>query len=92
MSFDKFKKVYFEDNCTFVNLQLSYHFYELLFLFKVLKNIPLMKRDRDDALPFCTKSFFVFLDDVNSIFKFLYFVILLVQFFRLGGAVYRYGL
>ena len=65
-----------------MNLQLFHHLRELLFLFEAFKNLPLMKRDHDDALPFCPKNFFVFLNDVNSIFEFLYFVSLLVQFFQ----------
>ena len=75
-----------------MNIQLSQHLHELLFLFEAFKNFSLIKRDRDDALPFNPKNFFVFFDDANSIFEFLYFVSLLVQFFYLDGAVYRYGL
>ena len=82
MLFDKFKKIDFKYYSALMNLQFSYHLHELLFLFEAFKNLPLMKRDRDDALPFCPKNFFVFLDDVNSIFEFLYFVSLLVQFFQ----------
>ena len=92
MFFDQFKKVYFEDNGVLMNLQLSYHLHELPFLFEAFKNLPLMKRDRDDALPFCPMNFFVFLDDVNSIFESLYLVSLLVQFIHLDRVVYRYGL
>ena len=92
MFFDQFKKVYFEDNGVLVNPQLSYHLHEFLSLIEVFKNLPLMKCDHDDALPVCPKNFFLFLDDVNSIFEFLYFVSLLVQFFHLDRSVYRYGL
>ena len=78
MFFEQFKKVSFEDYGFLMNLQLSYHFHDLLFLSEAFKNFSLMKDDSDDALPFCPKNFFVFFDDVKNIFEFLYFVSLLV--------------
>ena len=92
MLLNKFKKVDFKYNCTLVNLQLSYHLYELLFLLEVFKNLPLVKCNRDDALPFHAKNFLVLLDDVSSVFGFLYFVSPLVYFIYFDGIIYRYGL
>ena len=85
MFFDKF-------NSVLMNLQLSYHLHELLFLFEAFKNFSLIERDRDDALPLFPKNFFVFFDDIDSIFEFLYFVSSLVYFIYFYSVVYRYGL
>ena len=74
MFFNKFKKVDFKYSRALVNLQLSYHLYELLFLLEAFKNLPLVKRNRDDALLFRGKNFLIFLYGASSIFEFLYFV------------------
>ena len=92
MLLNKFEKIDFKHNSAFVNLQLSHHLYKLFFLLEAFKNLPLMKRDRDDTLPFCTKNFFVLLYDVSSIFGFLYFISSLVYFIYFNGVLYHYGL
>ena len=75
-----------------MNFKLSYHFYKLLFLLEAFKNLPLMKHDCDDTLPFCTKNFLVFFYDISSIFGFLYSLRSLVKFFYFNGVGGRYRL
>ena len=72
MLFDKLKNVDFKYFITFVDLQLSYHLHELLFPLEAFKNFSLVKRDRDDALPFRAKDFLMLFYDISSIFGFLY--------------------
>ena len=92
MPLHKFKKADFKYNCTFVNLQLSYHLYELLFFFEAFKNLPLVKCNCNDALPFCLKNFLILFYDISSIFRLLYSLSSLIQFFYFDDIVYRYGL
>ena len=92
MLFDKFKKVDFKYYSALMNLQFSYHPHELLFLFEAFKNLPLMKRDLDDALPFCPKNFLTLFYDASSFYGFLYSLSSLVKFFYFDGVVDGYGL
>ena len=87
MFLNKFKKIDFKYYGTLVNLQLPYHFYKLLFLLEVLKNLPLLKRDCDNALPFCMKNFLVFFYDISSFFGFLYSLSSLVKLFYFDDVV-----
>ena len=51
-----------------------------LFLFtKVAEQYPLMIRDSDNTLPSCAKDFFILLNDISGIFRFIHFLLMCSQ-------------
>ena len=68
-----------------------FNFPKLFLLLEVFKNLPLMKRNQYNALPFYAKNLLVLFYYIGSIFGFLYPLSSLFQFFYFNGVVCRYG-
>ena len=92
MFFNKLKNVDFKYYGALVDLQFFYHLYKLFLLLEAFENLPLMKRNRYDALPFYAKNLLILFYYISNIFGFLYSLSALVQFFYFNGVVYCYGL
>ena len=84
---EEFKNVNFKNDGVLMDFEIPNQPHKLFLLPKPTEHLPLMVCDNADAFLSRAKDFFIFLNDVSGIFRFIHFLGSFVQLFCLNCGI-----